>query len=127
MIVFFFKQKTAYEMRISDWSSDVCSSDLFENLNELVPQLLAQDYPEFEVIVVNDRSNDQTFDYLLEATQQHPRLRMVNVKDTPERVNGKKYGITLDRKSVGWGKSVSVRVDIGDRRIIKKKKKKNKK
>src|SRR3546814_8936886 len=26
----FFKQKTAYEMRISDWSSDVCSSDLFE-------------------------------------------------------------------------------------------------
>src|SRR3546814_10748475 len=28
MTVFFFKQKTAYEMRISDWSSDVCSSDL---------------------------------------------------------------------------------------------------
>src|SRR3546814_18139714 len=28
MLVFFFKQKTAYEMRISDWSSDVCSSDL---------------------------------------------------------------------------------------------------
>src|SRR3546814_2861491 len=28
--VFFFKQKTAYEMRISDWSSDVCSSDLFD-------------------------------------------------------------------------------------------------
>src|SRR3546814_9977229 len=28
MFFFFFKQKTAYEMRISDWSSDVCSSDL---------------------------------------------------------------------------------------------------
>src|SRR3546814_17924369 len=28
MLMFFFKQKTAYEMRISDWSSDVCSSDL---------------------------------------------------------------------------------------------------
>src|SRR3546814_1966768 len=28
--VFFFKQKTAYEQRISDWSSDVCSSDLLE-------------------------------------------------------------------------------------------------
>src|SRR3546814_8430739 len=28
VFVFFFKQKTAYEMRISDWSSDVCSSDL---------------------------------------------------------------------------------------------------
>src|SRR3546814_4962415 len=29
---FFFKQKTAYEMRISDWSSDVCSSDLHVNV-----------------------------------------------------------------------------------------------
>src|SRR3546814_2762017 len=28
--IFFFKQKTAYEMRISDWSSDVCSSDLWD-------------------------------------------------------------------------------------------------
>src|SRR3546814_1077734 len=28
--IFFFKQKTAYEMRISDWSSDVCSSDLLD-------------------------------------------------------------------------------------------------
>src|SRR3546814_6864622 len=30
LFIFFFKQKTAYEMRISDWSSDVCSSDLIE-------------------------------------------------------------------------------------------------
>src|SRR3546814_7154493 len=30
MVFFFFKQKTAYELRISDWSSDVCSADLLE-------------------------------------------------------------------------------------------------
>src|SRR3546814_11429818 len=30
---FFFKQRTAYEMRISDWSSDVCSSDLFQEMH----------------------------------------------------------------------------------------------
>src|SRR3546814_5165184 len=35
--IFFFKQKTAYEMRISDWSSDVCSSDLFRDKNALSP------------------------------------------------------------------------------------------
>src|SRR3546814_14578768 len=33
--VFFFKQKTAYEMRISDWSSDVCSSDLTDRNDAL--------------------------------------------------------------------------------------------
>src|SRR3546814_2380784 len=34
---FFFKQKTAYEMRISDWSSDVCSSDLDHGVTSLAP------------------------------------------------------------------------------------------
>src|SRR3546814_19015723 len=33
VVFFFFKQKTAYEMRISDWSSDVCSSDLSRHLS----------------------------------------------------------------------------------------------
>src|SRR3546814_17183140 len=35
--LFFFKQKTAYEMRISDWSSDVCSSDLRRGSSRLEP------------------------------------------------------------------------------------------
>src|SRR3546814_14314147 len=44
MFIFFFKQKTAYEMRISDWSSDVCSSDLehgYQGEAELVRMLEA--------------------------------------------------------------------------------------
>src|SRR3546814_9841644 len=42
LFFFFFKQKTAYEMRISDWSSDVCSSDL-PLLGQLLDALLQQD------------------------------------------------------------------------------------
>src|SRR3546814_8275740 len=37
LIFFFFKQKTAYEMRISDWSSDVCSSDLWIPHGKQIP------------------------------------------------------------------------------------------
>src|SRR3546814_3493760 len=38
MIIFFFKKKTAYDMRISDWSSDVCSSDLVDRQGQgLIP------------------------------------------------------------------------------------------
>src|SRR3546814_8294589 len=53
-IVFFFKQKTAYEMRISDWSSDVCSSDLIRcadhadeagDLNDAAPTALGKAQP----------------------------------------------------------------------------------
>src|SRR3546814_4228842 len=39
-LFFFVKQKTAYEMRISDWSSDVCSSDLFTNPTGFARKLL---------------------------------------------------------------------------------------
>src|SRR3546814_21030132 len=44
MYVFFFKQKTAYEMRISDWSSDVCSSDLPGDLGGHIGLELHQDH-----------------------------------------------------------------------------------
>src|SRR3546814_11861123 len=52
---FFFKQKTAYEMRISDWSSDVCSSDLVieTRMKELFDtQLNADDTPMSEAALV---------------------------------------------------------------------------
>src|SRR3546814_1223945 len=38
--MFFFKQKTAYEMRISDWSSDVCSSDLLSDAGHMLTDVL---------------------------------------------------------------------------------------
>src|SRR3546814_4983915 len=44
-VVFFFKQKTAYEMRISDWSSDVCSSDLGFDQPGATQPFLALDLP----------------------------------------------------------------------------------
>src|SRR3546814_10539541 len=45
MLFVFFKQKTAYEMRISDWSSDVCSSDLVS----LVKDSVDRDHPSFNM------------------------------------------------------------------------------
>src|SRR3546814_9036368 len=47
-LVFFFKQKAAYEMRISDWSSDVCSSDLLD----------AVDIQQLEVVGVSVRTEE---------------------------------------------------------------------
>src|SRR3546814_1613954 len=42
LFFFFFKQKTAYEMRISDWSSDVCSSDLIVGQESGIDRLTAE-------------------------------------------------------------------------------------
>lgn len=73
----------------------VCAHDELENLQALIPLLLQQAYPNFEVIVVDDRSNDATLDWLLNETKIHPGLRMVHVDHTPDHINGKKYALTL--------------------------------
>jgi glycosyltransferase involved in cell wall biosynthesis len=73
----------------------VCAHDELHNLRELIPILLNQNYPTFEVIVVNDRSNDETFDWLLTEAKKDHRVRMVHVNRLPEHVTGKKYALTL--------------------------------
>lgn len=73
----------------------VCAHDEFQNLSELIPILLKQNYPTFEVIVVDDRSNDDTFDWLLAEAKKDHRLRMVHVNRLPAHVTGKKYALTL--------------------------------
>src|SRR3546814_3992448 len=55
--VFFFKQKTAYEMRISDWSSDVCSSDLGQA--EVRLDRLGQDVDDLPVEEIEDIDDQQ--------------------------------------------------------------------
>src|SRR3546814_17533153 len=96
-------------MRISDWSSDVCSSDLG------VSHRYAEDVAlpdEFESGPVEDISAE----ILLRPGGPSP------TEPTIFRVPADML-VCKDRKSVVLGKSVSVRVDLGGRRIINKKKK----
>src|SRR3546814_10398532 len=59
MFVFFFKQKTAYEMRISDWSSDVCSSDLYIAIVRSILAMLDDQYELAVIAAVETDSNDR--------------------------------------------------------------------
>lgn len=80
----------------------VAAHDEIHNLRELVPLLINQEYPEYEVIIINDRSNDETYDYLLEASAQIPRLKMVHVAATPDHINAKKFALTLGIKAASY-------------------------
>src|SRR3546814_18376671 len=84
-------------MRISDWSSDVCSSDL----SALRPR--GRCVRVLPVRVGSLEESDLVMNVLADSTQC--------LVTSPE----------VDRKSVVSGKSVSVRVDLGGRRIVKKK------
>src|SRR3546814_10602673 len=53
-LFFFFKQKTAYELRISDWSSDVCSSDLRAEILVRMASYAADPRPEVRTVMENN-------------------------------------------------------------------------
>src|SRR3546814_17090886 len=117
-------QKSAYEMRISDWSSDVCSSDLL-SLWKCRPAFSARRtglrhaQPERLFWI---RGMIQIADFYLFATIVIASAAMVILARNP--VHSVMWLLlALDRKSVVLGKSVSVRVDLGGRQSIKKKKK----
>src|SRR3546814_1444214 len=59
MLFFFFKQKTAYEMRISDWSSDVCSSDLCRPPAKTPPPLLCDAAVGVGVVVLQRQGTER--------------------------------------------------------------------
>src|SRR3546814_7760531 len=83
MFMFFFKQKTAYEMRISDWSSDVCSSDLCD---EAVrgKRVAIRDGSTAEQAVVDNKARE---------TLEHDRYRSVYGIDLGDR---SAYDLVLD-------------------------------
>src|SRR3546814_15186537 len=118
-MVVFFKQKTAYERRISDWSSDVCSSDLNETIGRIAAELADRSRPFCHDVVSNARAVLAELELAVEVA----RGRYLTVD---ERFQAAVHhdGAQIDRKSVVLGKRVSVRVYLGGRRIIKTKTKK---
>jgi cellulose synthase/poly-beta-1,6-N-acetylglucosamine synthase-like glycosyltransferase len=98
----FLKRRSEIQLPPQAVSVIVCAHDEENNLKELVPLLLQQDHPLFEVIIVEDRCNDGTFDYLLEETKKDARLKMVRVMQKPEHIQGKKFGLTLGIKAAQY-------------------------
>src|SRR3546814_11038158 len=113
-VVFFFKQKTAYEVRISDWSSDVCSSDL----EYIARNALHRHDKE----VAGEELGGDSRESLGAGSLENCRVTGVGGNVLLEDGHCS-WVVVEDRKGVVEGQSVSVRVDLGGRRIIQKNKK----
>src|SRR3546814_16758851 len=105
-------KKTAYEMRISDWSSDVCSSDLCVEQARRVPR---HGPDRVDRIVAHGPVHRPWCAGPDAVRHRAGRLALHAAGPSRTVAPGRK-----DRKSAARGKSVSVRVDIGGRRIFKK-------
>lgn len=76
----------------------ICAKNEARNLKRLLPAILAQDHPEFEVVVINDASIDNTLEVIEDFHKDDERVKVVNVRNNEAFWASKKYALTLGIK-----------------------------
>ncbi|MBD3748704.1 MAG: glycosyltransferase [Sphingobacteriales bacterium] len=77
----------------------ICARNEAENLAKNLEKVLQQDYPDFEVIVVNDCSSDRSDDVLRDFQERYQHLKVVKIEEHPRYKTAKKFAATLGIKA----------------------------
>jgi glycosyltransferase involved in cell wall biosynthesis len=99
--LFFYLRLANYkpkEVKVTQYppvSIIICARNEDTNLKKNLPKILSQDYPAFEVIVVDDNSDDGTTEYLFFLSQKEPRLKRTKTGNSNRMMAGKKFPLTL--------------------------------
>lgn len=80
----------------------ICARNEDENLTEFLPKVLSQDYPEFEVLVVNDCSTDNTENVIDEFAKIFPNLKKISIKEDAYYKHGKKFAVMVGIKGAKY-------------------------
>ena len=89
----------------------ICARNEYVNLKENLPAILEQDYPEFEVIVVNHSSDDDSNDLLTDLTDRFPNLKIIEIKENLNFFSGKKFPLSIGIKSATYDRIVFTDAD----------------
>jgi len=94
-----FYKKKPVENQYKPVSVVICAKNEYTNLKKNLTAILEQDYPDFEVVVVNDCSDDDSH-YLLKAmAEKYPHLNVVTIKKNVNFFAGKKFALAVGIKS----------------------------
>ena len=103
---YFFLKLNTYKANTSVLSEPisiiVCAKNEYHNLKDKLPAILNQDYPNYEVIVVNDQSIDDTAILLKKLEKQYPNLVVVTIEKHINKRPGKKLALTLGIKTAKY-------------------------
>ena len=77
----------------------ICARNEYRNLAENLPLILQQDYPDFEVVVVNDNSDDESNFLLQDLALEFKKLKVVTISQTLNFFSGKKFPLSIGIKS----------------------------
>lgn len=77
----------------------ICAKNEAKNLQEFLPKIINQNYPNFEIILINDASTDTTLEIMEAFKELHSKIKIVNVKNNEAFWGNKKYALTLGIKT----------------------------
>jgi len=97
-----FKIEAIPEQALNPISVIICARNEIKKLENYLPEILAQDYPDFEVVIVNDRSWDGTADLLENYLKKYDRLKVVTVSEGDKFIAGKKFAVTMGIKAAAY-------------------------
>jgi biofilm PGA synthesis N-glycosyltransferase PgaC len=92
-------QQATYRQDQHGVSVIIAARNEAENLQKHLPAFLEQDYPNYEVIVVNDCSYDDSADILMAMEARYKHLKVVTIEEQPKYPTGKKFALTLGIKA----------------------------
>ncbi len=101
--LFFFSRLAFYKKKEVPLTSPpasiiICAKNEDHNIIDFLPLIFSQEYPEFEVVVVNDCSWDNTGDILNEFAKKHSNLKIVTIKENEHHSHGKKVALMMGIK-----------------------------
>lgn len=106
-----YKPKTS-SATLEPVSVIICAKNEDDNLTEFLPKILTQEFPlEFEVIVVNDCSTDNTENVIDEFAKIFPNLRKANIKEDNYYKHGKKFALLVGIKAAKFNRLVLTDAD----------------
>ncbi|MGX7668185.1 glycosyltransferase [Flavobacterium pedocola] len=77
----------------------VCAKNEAENVKEFIPILAEQNYPDFEIVLIDDASSDDTLEIFEAFERQYPNIRLVKVQNNEAFWGNKKFALTLGIKA----------------------------
>ncbi len=96
---FSFAKWTALPQKRVPISVIVCAKNEEDNVKEFVPLLMQQDYPDFEVVLIDDASSDETLELFEAYEKQYPNIKLVKVQNNEAFWGNKKFALTLGIKA----------------------------
>lgn len=96
---FAFYKKKIKNSKYPPVSIVLCAKNEYLNLKKNVPLIINQDYPEFELVIVNDASDDETIFLLEDLEREHKNITIVNITQDLNFFKGKKFPLSVGIKS----------------------------